>query len=328
MMVRLLFLFLCRFGSRSIRLPWLARSFFALAFLTLISCGGDSEDGKAAPLDDEDAAVAVEPAPAPEPEPDPVPTFWTEVELHRAIRKVNPGYSGQGQFRIEKGQVLGVQLPQCGISNLSPLKGMQLMQVDLQGCPVQSIEDLAGMPIQALYLDSTVVSDLSALKGMSTLQVLYADNTGVSDISPLQGLPITELNLVGTGISDLKALTGMPLRQLWLTDCKVSDLSPLSSSPLESITLHRTQVADLTPLAKIRTLQRLHIGETPVTDLTPLGTLPLQRLVFTPGGIVTGIDVIRKMPSLQQVGTEFADEVNTVVPAPVFWQKYDAGEFK
>ena len=325
MTVRLPLLSFLRLYTRGIFSFLTVLGLAAVVSLFLTCCGDGDESGEETPPEDEDVAVDVEPEP--EPEPEPVPTFWTEVELHRALRKVNPGYSGNGQFRIEKGQVLGVQLPQCGITDLSPLKGMQLMQVDLQGCPVQSIEDLAGMPIQALYLDSTVVSDLSALKGMSTLQVLYADNTGISDISPLQGLPITELNLVGTGITDLKALAGMPLRQLWLTDCKVIDVSPLAGCPLESVTLHRTSVEDLAPLAKIRTLQRLHIGETPVADLSPLGALPLQRLVFTPAGITKGLDVLRKMPSLQQLGTEFADEVNTVVPAPVFWQKFDAGEF-
>ena len=108
----------------------------------------------------------------------------------------------------------------------------------------------------------------------------------------------------------------------------MSDVAPLAGCPLVSLTLHRTLVEDLSPLAKIRTLERLHIGETPVTDLSPLATLPLQRLVFTPASIKSGIDVIRKIPTLQQLGTEFADEVNTVVPAPTFWQKYDAGEFK
>jgi len=290
--------------------------------LVMTGCGGDGKkevEEKAA----EPEMVEVAPAPAKPAKP----KFWSDVLLHAAIREVNPGYSGNGEFQIDNGKVTAVRLAQCGVTNITPLAGMELAMLDLQACPVQSIEAVAGMPLQALFLDSTVVEDLSPLQGNTTLQQLYVDRTNVKDISPLKGMPISVLNLVGTRIGDLSPLAGMPLRQLWLTDCKISDVSALAQCPLESLTLHRTDVADLSPLSSMRSLQRLHIGETPVSDLSPLAGLPLQRLVFTPGQISEGIEVLKAMPGLQKIGTAFEDDVDTTMPPALFWQKYDAGEF-
>ncbi len=288
--------------------------------LVLTGCGGEKEEEK------EPVAPKVT-EPTAKPAKSANPKFWTDVLLHAAIREVNPGYSGNGEFQIDNGKVTAIRLAQCGVTNVTPLSGMELTMLDLQACPVQSIEAVAGMPLQALFLDSTVVEDLSPLKGNTTLQQLYVDRTNVKDLSPLKGMPISVLNLVGTRIIDLSALSGMPLRQLWLTDCKVSDVSALAQCPMESLTLHRTEVADLSPLSSMRSLQRLHIGESPVSDVSPLEGLPLQRLVFSPGQVNKGIEVLKAMPSLQKIGTAFEDDVDTTLPPAQFWQKYDAGEF-
>ncbi|MCB1077911.1 MAG: hypothetical protein KDM64_08810, partial [Verrucomicrobiae bacterium] len=105
------------------------------------------------------------------------------------------------------------------------------------------------------------------------------------------------------------------------------DISPLVTTPLISLTLHQTRVENLQPLATLRTLQRLHIGETPVKDLTPIASLPLTRLVFTPSTVEKGADLIRQIPTMQQLGVEFEDDMNTLMPPAIFWERYDKGEF-
>lgn len=280
-----------------------------------------------------DAAEKGEPAAEPEqkgqapPKEPTAPIVWTEVALHKALREANVGYSGNGEFRIEGGRVLAIRLAQCGITNLEPLRGMGLMMLDLQACPVSDIGALKGMPIIELYLDGTAVEDLSPLAGMNSLKKLYIDRSNVQDLSPLKGLPIQELNAVGTRVSDISALKGMPLQMLWLTDLPVKDVSALAGSPLVSVTLHRTKVEDLAPLAQTR-IQRIHIGETPVKDLTPLAGLPLTRLVFDPVKIQKGIEGIRGITTMTQIGTKFEQDLNTLLPPAQFWPKYDAGEFK
>ncbi len=254
------------------------------------------------------------------------PKVWTELALHKALRAANPGYSGNGEFRIDGGRVVAMRLSQCGITSIEPLRGMPLMMIDLQACPITDISALKGMPMVELFLDSTGVEDLSPLVGMENLQKLYIDKSNVKDLTPLKGLPIQELNMVGTRISDISALKGMPLKMLWLTDLPVKDISALAGSPLVSVTLHRTKVEDVSPLAKTQ-IQRIHIGGTPVTDLSSLANLPLTRLVFDPAKITKGIDGIRGITTMTQIGTKFEQDLNTLLPPTQFWPKYDAGEF-
>jgi internalin A len=290
--------------------------------LFAIACEGEkppASSGQASePAKDSEAATAAAPQ----------TQIWSELSLHRAVREKNPGYTGQGTFQLTpEGQPEVVALGNCNVNDISMLAGMPLRMLDLMKCPVTDISVLKGMPLAELYLEDSGIEDLSPLIGNSTLKKLYLTSTNVKSLKPLKGLPIEELNLIGCRADDLTPLAGMPLRMLWLTGLPVSDVSPLVSTPLVSLTLHRTRVENLQPLATLRTLQRLHIGETPVKDLTPVASLPLTRLVFTPATIEKGIDSIRRIPSLQQVGVEFEEDMGTLMAPGDFWSRFDKGEF-
>jgi Leucine-rich repeat (LRR) protein len=246
----------------------------------------------------------------------------TPRQLHTQIKLFNPDYNGKGQFWIQQGQVRAAQLAGTGIGDLSPLKGLRLGALDLRVNPLSDLGPLANMPLVELYLEQTRVADLSALRGIA-LKVLYLSNTAVADLSPLSGMPLEKLNLLGTRVTDITPLKNMPLKMLWLNETPVTDISPLSGTPLMSLTLHRSRVADLRPLSHMA-LQRLHIGDTPVEDLTPLANLALRRLIFTPANISRGLEAVREMTSLSEIGTTFENRV----PADQFWQRYDRGEFK
>lgn len=295
--------------------------FFCLSIASLVSCGGDK-----IPPPESDASGQVETAPPPAPPSAPV--IWSEVSLHRAIRAANPGYTGNGQFQITPGgEPEAIVLGNCGVSDISMLAGMSLRLLDLMECPVTDISVIKGMPLMELFLEGSNVEDLSALAGSTTLKKLYLTSTNVKDLKPLKGLPIEELNLIGCRADDLLPLSGMPLKMLWLTGLPVTDVSPLATTPLVSLTLHRTRVENLQPLATLRTLQRLHVGETPVKDLTPVAGLPLTRLVFTPATIEKGVEAIRQIPTMQQLGVEFEDDMTTLMEPGVFWARFDKGEF-
>ncbi len=301
------------------------------AVVFLCSCGGEAPTETPAP---EPAAEPDKPEPvAAEPEktpaPDPTPSFWTNVKIHDEIRKTNPDYTGNGQFGIDpQGQPRQIVLADCGIKDISFLKGMPLLQiVDLQKNPISDLKPLSGLKgLQNLYLENTAVKDFSALEGMK-LDELYLTGTPVTDLSPLQKMAVNKLNLVSTPVTDLKPLAGVAIGSLWLTDAPVSDISGLEKvSGLVSVTLHRTKVEDLSPLVGGTYPQglRLHIGETPVKDLAPLGKVPLTRLVFTPGNIKSGLDEVRKIPMLREIGTQFDDGGNDLLPPTAFWPKFDA----
>ena len=246
---------------------------------------------------------------------------WTSQRVHEALKEKNPGYNGKGQFKIQDGQVGMAVLSGTGITDLSPLKMMYVQVLDLRGLPITDLSSLEGLSLTQLYIEDTDVEDLSPLKGMPLVK-LYLNNAKVKDIKPLHGMPLEALNLLGTGVDDLTPLRGMPLKYLWLNQTPVSDISALSDCPLVSLTLHKARVKDLSPLAN-SSLKRLHIGETPVTDLTPLKGLTLTRLIFTPGRIVKGIEIVRNMKSIREIGPSFE---NRMAPSR-FWSLYSKGKF-
>jgi internalin A len=245
---------------------------------------------------------------------------WTPERVDRALLETNPGYQGEALYQIQDGRVVALQLSGTTITDLSALKEMGVQALDLRGLPIADLEHLRGLDLSELYLEETDVRDLRPLEGMRLKQI-YLSNTHVGDLTPLKGMPLEQLNLLGTDVQDLTPLVGMPLVFLWLNETPVSDISPLADcSRLMSLTLHRTRVSDLRPLSELD-LKRLHIGETPVTDLTPLKGLDLNRLIFTPSSIQKGLETVREMESLQELGTTFENRM----PPEVFWHLYDTG---
>jgi Leucine-rich repeat (LRR) protein len=238
--------------------------------------------------------------------------------LHQRLKLKNPEYNGQAQFASDPALGLAADFTGSKISDLSGLAGIPFNALDLRGQPVSDLKPLKGMPLRILGIEDTRVADLSPVKGMK-LEKLYLNNAPITDLRPLNGMPLKELMLAGIKVKDLKPLHGAPLQELWLNDTPVSDISLLIGCPMKSLTLEGTKVADLRPLSRMTSLKRLHIGNTPVSDLSPLKTLKLERLIFTPRNIRKGLDVVRNMKTLMEVGTT----LETRMPPEQFWSRYD-----
>ncbi len=249
------------------------------------------------------------------------------AELQGILRKANPDYQGQGRFNEENGEIIAGELPNCGLRDLSPLKGLKLMGLDVSGNPVREIRHLKGMPLRSLYAENTLVMDLTPLRGAPIME-LRLNGCPLETLGGLEGMPLENLYLPGTRVKDISALAGSKVRQLWLNDAPVSDLSPLAGAPVVSLTLHRTQVSDLSFVRKLPIIQRLHIGETQVTDLSPLKGVPLSRLVFTPAKIEKGMEFARQIFGLREIGVRFDDGGRELMPPNHFWERYDKGEFR
>jgi len=76
----------------------------------------------------------------------------------------------------------------------------------------------------------------------------------------------------------------------------------------------------LSPLSKTQ-IQRVHIGGTDIEDLTPLANLPLTRLIFNPAKVTKGLEAIKKIPTLQELGTTLEGRM---WPAD-FWAQLEQG---
>jgi serine/threonine protein kinase len=203
---------------------------------------------------------------------------------------------------LEGMPITTLNLGDCtGVEDLTPLKGMPLLSLDLLNCGlVRDLLPLQGMPLTSLHLNGCGgVQDVTPLRGLRLTTLSLSGCVQVRNLTPLKGLPLTTLNLsLCKEVQDLTPLHGMPLTTLGLRGCeKVQDLTPLQGTPLTSL--------DLTYCAGVQ-------------DLTPLKDLPLTSL-NTPRNNMKGIDVLRRMKSLQALNGMKADE---------FWRKYDAGELK
>jgi len=238
--------------------------------------------------------------------------------LHERLRAKNPDYQNQAQFEDNPEIGFVGDFSKDKLVDLSPLQGIPFGALDLKGLTMPGIEPLKGMPLKLLGLEDTRISDLSPLKGMKLIK-LYLNNSAVHDLTPLAGMPLNELMLVGTKVEDLGPLHGAPLQFLWVNETHINDISPLTGCPLVSLTLHRTKVADLTPLSNMVSLKRLHIGETAVSDLTPLKGLALERLILDPENINHGLEIIRNMSTLTELGVT----LETRMPPAEFWAMVD-----
>ncbi|MCA9079989.1 MAG: hypothetical protein KDA58_05490 [Planctomycetaceae bacterium] len=274
----------------------------------------------------------------------PKPEFVTASQMRERL-----GVGEDANFeRVGRGFV-AAYLANSGVRDLSPLKGQELQLLAVAANPLTSLAGVEGMPLRIIdlsetkidslapladcndleqvFLESTLVSDLSPLKG-KRLTHLYVTDCPVADLSPIAGMRFQELNLCRTKIPDLSAFVEIESGILWLRGTQISDLTPLAGSSLVSLDVQETQVSDLTPLAEIPSLQRLNIADTNVTDVTPLAKLPLSRLILSPGKISQGMDLLRAMPTLQEIDTQFEGEQPKALPASEFWERYDAGAFK
>ena len=171
-----------------------------------------------------------------------------------------------------------------------------------------------------IFLENTRVENLKDLSEAKLVE-LRLNNSPIQSLKGLEGQPLENLYAVGTGITEVSALRSSNLRQLWLSESPVSDVSGLSGLPLVSLTLHRTLVEDVLFVRQLPVLQRLHIGETLVEDLTPLAGVNLTRLVFTPSRIKRGMNVVRSLYGLREIGTVFDDSGRDLTSPEQFWKR-------
>ncbi len=251
--------------------------------------------------------------------PDSTRSFLTVAEFHEAVRSANPGYSGGAALVTDAARrVVRANLSGCGLRRLEPFADLALEVLDLSNNPVEDLAPLRGMPLRILLLDATRVADLEPLAGMK-LERLSLVGAPVEDLRPLMQSQIAELDLRRTRVADLSPLAVMPVEELRLDGTRVQDLSALATCPLRVLTVSNTPVRDLSPLAG-RPLRVLDIAGTGVTDVTPLARTQLQRLFFTRERIRNGLDELRALRSLREVG----DPQHSYRPAPQYWQETDA----
>ena len=290
------------------------------------------------------------------------------------LAELNPEFDGNVESKVENDVVTRLKIVTDNVADISPVRALRgLKQLQCSANPVavhgrlSNLGPLKGMNLTRLYCSGNpMLTDLSPLHGMQ-LEILRFDESAVSDIAPIVGMPLVELNCRYTHVSDLSHLKEMKLSRLSCGHTKVSDLSPLRGMELKYLEIDGLNDVDLSPIAdcplsdllcgdnnaadltalKGMKLSRLSIDYTPISDLSPLKGMPLTQLnfdntkvsdvsvlqgmelktlTFTPGSITNGIETLRQMKTVERIGT--SENNSSTFPPEEFWKKYDAGEFK
>jgi len=200
------------------------------------------------------------------------------------LKQMNPSMTGNIGCQKEQSEVTEIDLPGMGlatlwplralphlkvlkfrepkqrssVSDLSPLRGMQLVDLDCGRSEVTNLAPLAGMPLKQLVLFTLRVSDLSPLRGMQ-LNTLRCGMTKVRDLSPLHGMPMEHLQINSTQVADLAPVAGMPLIDLNCESSPIVDFSPLKEvTTLRDLVCDFKAERDAAVLRSITTLQRIN----------------------------------------------------------------------
>ncbi len=158
--------------------------------------------------------------PVPPPEPPvapPAPTARTlqrqsvadpYADLHAALKQANPAYANEGVFEEKDGKVFRVKLIECGVTDLTPLRGLPLTELYVTENGIQDLSPLRGMQLTHLGIALNKIADLAPLRGMP-LQVLICNGNPIKDLSPLTDAPLRALLFspehVETGLDLLRA---------------------------------------------------------------------------------------------------------------------------
>jgi serine/threonine protein kinase/Leucine-rich repeat (LRR) protein len=195
--------------------------------------------------------------------------------------------------------------PKGKLADLSPLKGMALIELNVNQMQLADLSPLQGMPLKTLHVSRTNVTSLAPLKGLQLVEMV-GDITDISDLSPLQGMPLIKVAFDNSQVKDLRPLQGMRLTSLSLRNCQeLDDLTPLKGMPLQTLVVGSNKVKDLSSLEGMP-LARFELTSNQVEDLTPLQGMKLNHLDLQNCGRVRDLSPLKGMPltwlSLQNLG--------------------------
>ncbi len=139
----------------------------------------------------------------------------TEPQMHSALKSANPDYTGRGKiYKGKVGNIWGVDVSNCRISSLEPLRGMKLEAVACGQNDIKDISPLAGMNLKQFSCQQTSIEDLSLLAGMP-LWTIDITETNVTDITPLKGMSLQMISFnpqkIINGIEVLKEMKSLSI---------------------------------------------------------------------------------------------------------------------
>ena len=224
-----------------------------------------------------------------------------------------------------------------GLSDLSPLASMPLTELCLsRQRGVHDIAPLRGKAIGRLVLNGTSVKSLAGVPG-AQLRHLAISGTPISDLRPALVAPLETLECSPQTITTgLDAMLELPTLRvacgLRPVDCKrwikisqsIAEVNPdyswmgtwiFNDGRLVELRLAHP-IGNLAPLGALSDLRILQLAG-PIADLRPILGLQLTELVCNPIPNALGLDGLRTMRTLKNIGPS----TQTVKPAADWWRE-------
>jgi serine/threonine protein kinase len=132
------------------------------------------------------------------------------------------------------------------ITDLAPLKELNLQHLSVSYNPLSSIEPLRGSSLESLNIVSTEVSDLRVLSS-SKLARLNASYCKIGSLAGLQGLTIKRMGLERNHIKSLDELKGMNLVRLDIQFNQIESLAPLAQVSVNELFCYGNPIQSLDP---------------------------------------------------------------------------------
>jgi Leucine-rich repeat (LRR) protein/tRNA A-37 threonylcarbamoyl transferase component Bud32 len=216
--------------------------------------------------------------------------------------------------------------------DLSPLRGLGLVQLDVSGTGVADLSPLREMhTLETLAMNACKVTELSALRDLRLKSLSFAE-CAVSDLSPIHNMALEAMNLSGTRVADLSPLIGMPIKMIDLSMAPVLDFSPLARLPLEKCYLQRNRIADLSVLRGKPLKELVLWGCTDARHYAALAEMTTLELLLLPSEYrelppedYAAIGALRALPRLRQIGSEIMDRMDYSATGSkeIFWRDWD-----
>ncbi len=234
------------------------------------------------------------------------------------------------------------------LTNLAPLRGLQLTELNITGNPISDLSPLQGMPLKFLKCGYSLVTDISPLQGMK-LEDLDLRNTPVSGLLFLKNLEAAPAVAILRSIKTLKSINNQPAAEFWKkVDAKTTNLEPwhkeVEKMPpekqVEAVVAKLKELnpgyrgavkhvikdgvavtgltfaadpglTDIAPLRALPALASLTIRQTQVSSLAPLAGLQLSYLDCRQTR-VTDFAILQTMP-LQYLQADIRPERDAAI---------------
>jgi eukaryotic-like serine/threonine-protein kinase len=218
--------------------------------------------------------------------------------------------------------------------NLSPLRGLELVELNVSGTSVVDLAPLRAMyTLRILRLSGSKVTDLSTISNLR-LEILYLEGTRIFDLTALRGMKLKKLSLRDTRVADLSPLAGMPLSFFDATDIPAVDYSPLAGAPLEECIIQSSPIRDLSFLENSPVKELTLFNDNEARGFAVLAGLKSLDLLILPQSFrslpdeeLAAIGALRAHPTLKNIQTELRSAsflIQTAQAKGDFWKDWDS----